>query len=38
MTEHIEARLWLVKKILGVKYEIRESMVTIEGIGFLRDR
>jgi RNA 3'-terminal phosphate cyclase (ATP) len=38
MTEHIEARLWLVKKILGAKYEIRESVVTIEGIGFLRDR
>jgi len=38
VTEHVEARLWLVEKILGAKSRIRENLVTIEGIGFLRER
>mgnify|MGYP001071414600 CR=1 FL=1 len=36
VTDHVEARLWLVEKILGVKFEVRKNTVTIEGIGFLR--
>ena len=38
VTEHVEARLWLVEKVLGAKYRIRENVVTIDGIGFLRNR
>jgi len=38
MTEHIEARLWLVEKILGVKTEVRNNLVRIEGIGYWRER
>jgi RNA 3'-terminal phosphate cyclase (ATP) len=38
MTEHIEARLWLVEKILGAKCQIHENLMTIEGIGFLEKR
>jgi len=38
VTEHVEARLWLAEKILGAKSRIRENLVTIEGIGFLRER
>lgn len=34
VTEHVEARLWLVEKILGAKCRVRENLVTIEGIGF----
>jgi len=37
VTEHVEARLWLVEKILGAKSRIRENLVNIEGIGFLRN-
>jgi RNA 3'-terminal phosphate cyclase (ATP) len=33
VTDHVEARLWLVEKILGAKWRIHESLVTIEGIG-----
>jgi RNA 3'-terminal phosphate cyclase (ATP) len=33
VTEHVEARLWLVEKILGAKWRIHENLVTIEGIG-----
>ena len=38
VTEHVEARLWLVEEILGAKSRIRENLVTIEGIGFFRGR
>jgi len=38
VTEHVEARLWLVEKIVGAKSMIHENLVTIEGIGFLRER
>jgi RNA 3'-terminal phosphate cyclase (ATP) len=38
VTEHVEARLWLVEKILGAKYKIHENLVTIHGIGFVRNR
>jgi RNA 3'-terminal phosphate cyclase (ATP) len=34
VTEHVEARLWLVEKILGAKSRVYENLVTIEGIGF----
>jgi len=36
MTEHIEARLWLVEKILGVKTEVKNDLAKIEGIGYWR--
>jgi len=38
MTEHIEARLWLVEKILGAKTEVKGNLVRIEGIGYNRER
>jgi len=38
VTDHVEARLWLVEKILGAKSRILDNFVTIEGIGFLRER
>jgi RNA 3'-terminal phosphate cyclase (ATP) len=38
MTEHVEARLWLVERILGARSRTQENLVTIEGIGFLRER
>jgi RNA 3'-terminal phosphate cyclase (ATP) len=38
VTEHVEARLWLVEKILGAKSRICENLVTIDGIGFLLER
>lgn len=38
VTEHVEARLWLVEKILGAKWRIREDLVSIEGIGLLTNR
>ena len=38
VTEHVEARLWLVEKILGAKSRIHEHLMTIEGIGFLKER
>jgi len=34
ITEHIESNLWLVEKILGVKSELSENHLHIEGIGF----
>jgi RNA 3'-terminal phosphate cyclase (ATP) len=36
MTEHIETRLWLVRKMLGAKTEVKGSLVRIEGVGFWR--
>ncbi len=36
VTEHVAARLWLVEEILGAGTEIRDSHVSIEGIGFAR--
>jgi RNA 3'-terminal phosphate cyclase (ATP) len=38
LTEHVEARLWLVERILGAGSRIQENLVTLEGIGFLRKR
>lgn len=38
MTEHIEARLWLVKKILGAKAEVKNNLVQIRGIGYGREK
>jgi RNA 3'-terminal phosphate cyclase (ATP) len=35
VTEHVEARLWLVEKILGAKWKINENLVTIQGVGFM---
>ena len=37
VTEHVEARLWLVEKILGARFEIREKLITIKGTGLLRE-
>jgi RNA 3'-terminal phosphate cyclase (ATP) len=36
ITEHIEARLWLVKEILGAKTQIKDNRVIIKGIGYQR--
>ena len=36
MTDHILSNLWLVEKILGVKTEWKENILTLEGIGFER--
>jgi RNA 3'-terminal phosphate cyclase (ATP) len=33
VTEHVEARLWLVERILGARWRIRENLVVVEGIG-----
>ena len=34
MTEHVEARLWLVEEILGAKTEVKGNLVRIKGIGY----
>jgi len=36
LSEHLEARLWLVEEILGAKSEVKNNRLTIEGTGFLR--
>ncbi len=33
-TDHVEANLWLVEKILGVKTHLHENELRVEGIGF----
>jgi len=34
ITEHVEANLWLVERILGTKFELRGKDLRLEGIGF----
>ena len=34
VTGHVQSNLWLVEKILGVKTELKENILSIEGIGF----
>jgi len=34
LTDHIEARLWLVERILKAKTEVTGNVVTVEGIGY----
>ncbi len=36
LTDHMESNLWLVEKILGVKTEVKENLISIDGIGFFR--
>lgn len=36
LTEHIEARIWLVEEILGAKTRLKDHLLQIEGIGYLR--
>lgn len=36
MTDHIEARLWLVEKMLGAKTEVKDNRLSIQGIGYRR--
>jgi len=36
MTDHIEARLWLVEKMLGAKTEVKDNRLRIKGIGCRR--
>jgi RNA 3'-terminal phosphate cyclase (ATP) len=36
MTEHIEARLWLVETMLGAKTEVKDTRLSIQGIGYGR--
>ena len=34
LTEHIETNLWLAESILGVRTEVRQNLVRIQGIGY----
>jgi hypothetical protein len=34
MSDHIEARLWLVEELLGAKTEVKGNLVRIRGIGY----
>jgi RNA 3'-terminal phosphate cyclase (ATP) len=36
MSDHIEARLWLVEELLGAKTEVKGNMVRIRGIGYTK--
>jgi RNA 3'-terminal phosphate cyclase (ATP) len=36
MTDHIEARLWLVETMLGAKTEVKDKRLSIQGIGYGR--
>ena len=37
LTDHIESNLWLVEKILGARTELKENLISIDGIGFFRE-
>ncbi len=34
VTDHVEANLWLVEKILGTKVKLQENRIQLEGTGF----
>jgi RNA 3'-terminal phosphate cyclase (ATP) len=34
MTDHVDTRLWLVKKMLGAETEVERNLVRIRGIGY----
>jgi RNA 3'-terminal phosphate cyclase len=36
LTDHIESNLWLIEKILGARTEVKENLISIDGIGFFR--
>ena len=36
LTDHIESNLWLIEKILGAGTQVRENVISIDGIGFFR--
>ncbi|MBW2198200.1 MAG: RNA 3'-phosphate cyclase, partial [Deltaproteobacteria bacterium] len=36
MSDHIEARLWLVEELLGAKTEVKGNLVRIRGIGYTK--
>lgn len=36
ITDHLEARTWLVQEILGAKAEVTDKQLRIEGIGYVR--
>lgn len=36
LTDHMESNLWLIEKILGGGVKVRQNLVCIDGIGFLR--
>jgi RNA 3'-terminal phosphate cyclase (ATP) len=36
MTDHIEARLWLVETMLGAKTEVKDNRLSVQGIGYGR--
>ncbi len=36
LSEHVEARLWLVEEILSAKSEVKNNCLAIEGSGYLR--
>jgi RNA 3'-terminal phosphate cyclase (ATP) len=37
VTDHVEARLWLAKRILNAGTAVREKEVSVEGIGYRRE-
>lgn len=37
-TDHVDANLWLVEKILGARTELRGNHLIVEGVGFHRPR
>lgn len=34
LTDHVEANLWLVESMLGAKTEVKNNLVTIQGVGY----
>jgi RNA 3'-terminal phosphate cyclase (ATP) len=38
MTEHIQARLWLVEEILGAKTQIKGNLIRVKGVGYGREK
>jgi len=34
LTEHVETNLWLAETMLGVKTEVNQNMIRIQGVGF----
>ncbi len=35
-TKHIDSNLWLVRKILGIRAELADRLISVDGIGFFR--
>jgi len=37
MTDHVQSNLWLVKKILGAEFHLEGNLLSIDGVGFMRN-